>query len=267
VGLLERRAATRPHLAPSTEEVETSLETLAGVVCAICQPKDPIATLVYFHGGGYRLGSAEGSAGFGSQIARTAKVRVVVADYALAPECPFPAALHDATAVLDESRSRWPEPVALGGDSAGGGLATALVVAALRAGIAVPTGLVLISPWLDLTVSASSFESRSSTDLLFSRSQAVEAAQLYLQGWDTRDPLVSPLFATTEGFPPVLLFASTHEVLLDDSVSLVASLARSATPVTAHFVAEMQHVWPTISPQLPQSVAVLQAIAAFLASV
>ncbi len=264
--LLARRGAMQTSTALSTEEIEMTAERLNGVSCIVCQPEDPRATVLYFHGGGYRLGSAGWSAGFGFRIAEVAGVRVVLVDYALAPESPFPSALHDATMVLDESRSRWPEPIAVAGDSAGAGLAAALVVAALRAGRQVPAGLILLSPWLDLTVLSSSYESRSATDRLFSKAQAVEASQLYLQGWDARDPLVSPLFAETQGFPPVLLSASTDEVLLEDSLGLTASLARSAVPVTAHFVPEMEHAWPTISPQRPESSAVLQAMATFLAS-
>jgi epsilon-lactone hydrolase len=239
---------------------------LAGVPCVVCEPARPIATLVYFHGGGYRLGSAQWSAGFGSTLARVADTRVVLVDYGLAPENPFPAALHDAAAALDESRSRWPDPIAVGGDSAGGGLATALVVAALQGGVAMPAGLVLLSPWLDLTVSAASYESRSTSDLLFSRAQAAEAAQLYLQGWDSRDPLVSPVFAEVEGFPPVVLFASTGEVLLDDSIMLIDHLARSAGPVQANFVADVPHAWPAVTPALPAAAAALQSIATFVAS-
>jgi monoterpene epsilon-lactone hydrolase len=240
---------------------------LAGVPCVICEPARPIATLVYLHGGGYRLGSAQWSAGFGSTLAQVAGTRVVLVDYRLAPENPFPAALHDAAAALDDSRSRWSAPIVVGGDSAGGGLAAALVVAALRAGIATPAGLVLLSPWLDLTVSAASFESRSTSDLLFSRGQAAEAAQLYLQGWDPRDPLVSPVFAEVEGFPPVVLFISTGEVLLDDSITLTDHLARSAGPVQANFVADVPHAWPAVSPGLPSTAAALQSIATFVASI
>jgi epsilon-lactone hydrolase len=251
---------------PPAEGVEISAIDLAGVSCVVCEPARPIATLVYFHGGGYRLGSAQWSAGFGSTLAHIAETRVVLVDYGLAPEHPFPAALHDAAAALDGSRSRWPDPIAVGGDSAGGGLATALVVAARRAGVATPAGLVLLSPWLDLTVAAASYESRSTSDLLFSRVQAAEAAQLYLQGWDPRDPLVSPVFADLEGFPPVILFASTGEVLLDDSITFTERLARSAGPVQAHFVADVPHAWPVVSAGLPSSTTALHSIATFVAS-
>jgi epsilon-lactone hydrolase len=251
---------------PPIGGIEVSSITLAGVPCVICEPARPIATLVYFHGGGYRLGSAQWSTCFGSTLARVAETRVVLVDYSLAPENPFPAALHDAVAVLDESGSRWPALIAVGGDSAGGGLAAALVVAALQAGVAPPAGLVLLSPWLDLTVTAESYESRSTSDLLFSRAQAAEAARLYLQGWDPRDPLVSPVFAEVEGFPPVVLFTSTDEVLLDDSITLIDHLTRSGGSVQANFVADVPHAWPAVSPGLPSATAVLQSIATFVAS-
>jgi monoterpene epsilon-lactone hydrolase len=252
--------------APSGPGIEVVAMTLGGVSCVVCQPARPIATLVYFHGGGYRLGSARWSTGFGSRLAAAANARLVLVDYGLAPEDPFPAALHDATAVLDASRSHWPFPIVAGGDSAGGGLATALTVAARQAGVAPPDGLVLLSPWLDLTVSAGSYESRATADLLFSRAQAKEAALLYLQGWDPRDPLVSPIFADLAGFPPVLLFASAAEVLLDDSLTFVERLAHADTRVEVHVVVGAPHVWPTTSPELPESAAALRSIAVFLAS-
>jgi epsilon-lactone hydrolase len=251
----------------STSTVEVTTETLGGVPCVVCEPKDPVASLVYLHGGGFRLGSASGSSAFGVRMADAGRVRVVIVDYALAPEHPFPAGLHDAILVYEAVRATSSRPVLLGGDSAGGGLATSLVTAALSADLPLPCGVALFSPWVDLTVSARSYDSRSHRDLLFSASRATEAAQLYLQSWDPRDPLASPLFADLHGFPPALVFAGSEEVLVDDSLALANALAQASSTVTLHIAAGMQHVWPTTRPELPESLAALRQLSAFVTQV
>ena len=156
-------------------------------------------------------------------------------------------------------------PVLVGGDSAGGGLATSLVVAALAADLPLPSGVALFSPWLDLTVSADSYDTRAQSDMLFSAASATAAADLYLQGWDPRDPLVSPVLADLHGFPPTLLFVGSEEVLLDDALLLATALSRAGSTVALHSVAGMQHVWPTIWPELPESRTALRLLAAFVA--
>ncbi len=191
---------------------------------------------------------------------------MVLVDYALAPEHPFPAGLHDAIHVYDAVRAETSSlPVLVGGDSAGGGLATSLVVAALAAGLPLPSGVILFSPWLDLTVSADSYASRARSDLLFSATSATAAAGLYLQGWDPRHPLASPVIADLQGFPPVLLFVGSEEVLLDDALALASALSRAGSTVALHSIAGMQHVWPTIWPELRESETSLRLLAAFVA--
>ncbi len=264
--LREQRASIPRPTPTSTATVEVTTETLGGVPCVVCQPAEPVATLVHFHGGGFRLGSAAGSAAFGTRMADVARLRVVLVDYALAPEHPFPAGLHDAIHVYDAIRAEsTARPTLVGGDSAGGGLATSLVVAALAAGLPLPRGVALFSPWLDLTVSAGSYDGRAQSDMLFSATSAKEAANLYLQGWDPHDPLASPVLADLHGFPPTILFVGSEEVLLDDALTLADSLSRSGSTVALHSVAGMQHVWPTIWPELPESATALRLLAAFVA--
>jgi monoterpene epsilon-lactone hydrolase len=263
--LRELRASIPRSTPASTPTVEVTIETVGGVPCVACQPKNPVASLVYLHGGGFRLGSASGSAVFGVRLADAAGVRVVIVDYALAPEHPFPAGLHDALLVFDAVRAASSRPVLVGGDSAGGGLATSLVTAALAAHLPLPRGIALFSPWVDLTVSARSYHSRARTDLMFSAARATEAAQLYLQGWDPRDPLASPLFADLRGFPPALVFVGSEEVLLEDSLALAHALAQASSTVTLHVAAGMQHVWPTVQPDLPESEAAVRRVGDFVA--
>jgi monoterpene epsilon-lactone hydrolase len=262
--LRELRASIPQPVPTSTASVHVSTETLGGVPCVVCEPVGPVASLVYLHGGGFRLGSAAGSAAFGTRMADAAGVRVVVVDYALAPEHPFPAGLRDAMAVYDTARSSWDQPVLVGGDSAGGGLATSLVAAALAAGLPLPGGTALFSPWVDLTVTAATYESRAGSDLLFSTERAREAARLYLQGWDPRDPLASPLFADLKGFPPTLVFVGSEEVLLDDTLALERALAGAGGTVNMQVVGGMQHVWPAIYPELEESDAALRQLGVFV---
>ena len=238
---------------------------VGGVDCVVLAPLRPTATVLYFHGGGYRLGSARASTAFGARLARASGARVVLVDYRLAPEHPFPAALHDALAVYGALLDDGGPPV-VGGDSAGGGLAAACTLVVARSGAPAATGLVLLSPWVDLTVAASSFTANAGTDQLFSAASAAEAADLYLQGHDPTDPLASPLFGDLGRFPPTQIFAGGDEVLLDDALALGALLARRGVSVETHVVAGMQHVWPTLFPDLPASAEALAAMARFVRS-
>jgi acetyl esterase/lipase len=267
--LTTRRAMVAAMAGQRREEPGVSVQrrSTGGVDGVVCRP-DSGATgvIVHFHGGGYRLGSAAGSAAFGTRLAAATGWSVVLPDYRLAPEHPFPAALHDAAAVYDAVVASEPGAVVVSGDSAGGGLAVAVVVAGLEAGVPAPDGLVLFSPWVDLGVTGSSFTTRATTDQLFSRDAARAAAAGYLQGVDPRHPLASPLRADLGGVPPTLLFAALDEVLLDDAVALATALAHAGVAVQAHFVAGVQHVWPTVFPDLPESAAAVAAVARFIAT-
>jgi acetyl esterase/lipase len=251
--------------APDVAGVAVEEITVGGVTVVRCRPDGARGRVVYFHGGGYRLGSARHSAGFGARLAGAAGATVDVVEYRLAPEHPFPAALRDGAAVYDALIDADPAPPVVAGDSAGGGLAAALVVAARRSGRPRPAGLLLLSPWVDLTVSAGTYRTRADRDQLFSATSASDAAELYLQGHDARDPLASPVFAEVADWPPTQLFAGGEEVLLDDALALTGALARAGVSVEAHVVAGMQHVWPTLFPDLAESSAALGEMARFVA--
>lgn len=239
--------------------------SLGGVPVIEAIPVESKGVLLYAHGGGFRMGTAATWGGFASRVAQAASLTVVVPDYGLAPEVPFPGALHDLAAVLTLLRREAPiSPYFLGGDSAGGGLACALTLALLAAGKPGPSGLVLLSPWLDLTVSSDSYARRSEADVVFSREAAVEGAEQYLQGHKADDPLASPLLGDLSGFPSTWIGVGGREVLLDDSLALLRKLADASVAVDLRFEPEMLHVWPIIAPAVPESTAAIASMSLFL---
>jgi acetyl esterase/lipase len=226
---------------------------------------DPV--LVYFHGGGYRIASALAYRAYGSHLAQACATRVLVVDYRLAPENPFPAAVDDAVAayrwVLEEEHVP-PGRIVIGGDSAGGGLAAALLLASGRAGLPLPAGAVCLSPWVDLTNTAATYATRAEADTMFSKNSAEQAARFYLDGHAATDPLASPVFGDWRGLPPLFIQVGDAEVLLDDAARL-AKVARDAgVDVEHHVYPEMPHVWQTNFPAFPEAVQAVTQIAAFI---
>ncbi|WP_189492091.1 alpha/beta hydrolase [Streptomyces antnestii] len=278
--LLERRRAVR-RATPPPGEVRWKAEEFGGVAGIAVDPGDPPADdsagppIVHLHGGGYRLGGAEGWVGLAHRMARATGRRVIVPEYRLAPEHPFPAALHDAAAVWQAvaDPAQGPPPV-LSGDSAGGGLAVALALALRSAAAAEspavpgPHRLVLLSPLLDLRADAPSYRLNAERDRLWGRSAAREAAEGYLQGVPPEaEPLASPLLAdpaALAGLPPVLLFAGTGEALIDDATGFARRAARAQVAVEAHFLPELPHVWPLLLPDDPRSAEAMARVADFL---
>ena len=251
----------------------TATEVDAGGVGAIWTVRDDGAdddpVIVYFHGGGYRLCSARSYAPFGSHLAKACRARVLVVDYRLAPENPFPAAVDDALAayryVLDQGTPAG--RVVIGGDSAGGGLTAALLLAAGDAGLDLPAGGVCLSPWADMTATAESYETRADVDKLFSLASAKEAGGLYLAGADPENPFASPVFGDWTGMPPILIQVGDAEVLLDDAATLAVRAREAGVEVVHEVYPEMPHVWMTNYPHFPEAVEAVEQIAAFVARV
>jgi epsilon-lactone hydrolase len=259
-----REMAAAPRGEPPAG-VTVSATTVGGAGAVVCAPASPRGTVLYFHGGGYRMGAAAGWTAYTGAIADRSGARVVGLDYRLAPEHPFPAAVHDAVAaydaLLDDAAAG---PIVVGGDSAGGGLAFALALACRDADVELPAGVFGLSPWADMTISAGTFASRADTDQFFPEAAAHEAVDVYLQGADPRAPLASPALADLTGLPPALLLAGGAETLLDDTLLLATGLGRGGTSVEVHVAAGMQHVWPMLFPDLPESIAALDAIGRFV---
>ena len=232
----------------------------------ISPPDDAGAVILYLHGGGYRIGSPACYRGFGSHLAVATGATVIVVDYRLAPEDPFPAAVDDAVtayrALLDAGTA--PSQLAIAGDSAGGGLTVATLLALREADLPQPAAAVCISPWADLTVTADSYDRCAATDPYFSRLQAAESAADYLDGADPKNPLASPALADLAGLAPVLVHTSECEVLTDDAVLLAAGIEAAGGDVVLELWPEMTHVWHVMTPLVPESRDAVDHVATFL---
>jgi acetyl esterase/lipase len=239
-------------------------ERLQGVRVLRFRPPGAVtATVLHLHGGGFRLGCPEYVARFAAALAERCKIEVVCPAYRLAPEHPYPAALNDARAVLRVLAAAAAAPLILCGDSAGGGLAAGLALLATAEDIAV-AGLVLLSAWLDLTVTAASYSLNAATDPLFSGESARSAAELYLQGESARDPLASPLFAPVRGFPPTFISVGSGEVLADDSSGFHAALRAAAVPSELMVVAGMNHIAVVRDASAPGAAETFAAVGRFI---
>lgn len=248
-----------------TVECECAAAGVAGEGSGSATNAAAAPVLVYFHGGGYRMGSALAWRSFGSHLARLAGAEVVLVDYRLAPENPFPAAVDDALAAYAAllAAGQPAERIVAAGDSAGGGLAAALLLGARERGLPLPAGAALLSPWADLTNTAASFRANAESDRMFSKQAADDAATAYLTGGDPKNPLASPVFGDWTGMPPLLIHVGDTEVLLDDAARL-AEVARAAGVSVRHEIYPgMPHVWHLGYPHYPEAVRALEDVAAF----
>ncbi|MDR2857627.1 MAG: alpha/beta hydrolase [Novosphingobium sp.] len=225
----------------------------------------PRGYMLQLHGGGFRIGRPEFESLFAEALAVRCGIEVVVPQYRLAPESPFPAGLADALAALQALRVEAGDmPLIVGGDSAGGGLAASLGVLTAAGDGPQIDGLVLLSPWLDLRVTARAYAANAATDPMFSKESADVAAELYLQGFDPAHPLVSPLLAPIDTWPPTLISVGTGEVLVDDSRLFHDKLVAAGVPVELSAIDGMEHVAVVRGLALPGSAETLAAVAAFV---
>lgn len=222
--------------------------------------------LLYFHGGGYVIGSPLSHRHITGQLALTSKACVLSVDYALAPEQPFPAAVTDGVKayrwLLDHGHA--PAAIALGGDSAGGGLVVATLIAARDQGLPMPAGAVLISPWSDLTCNTETYVSRAAVDPMITPDGIRLTAGAYLAGADPRNPLASPNFADLAGLPPLLIHVGDNEVLLDDARILARRAADAGVDVRLEIWDHMFHVWHAFYQMLAEGEQAIDDLGEFL---
>jgi len=229
------------------------------------QDADESRVLLYLHGGGYLLGSIATHRSLAARIAEAAGIRALIIDYRLAPEHPFPAALEDALAAYEFLLGQGfaPERVAIGGDSAGGGLAIATLVALRDASRPPPGAAIALSPWTDLEATGESTETRADP-MIRSRDDLVATASLYLKGADPRTPTASPLYADLAGLPAIAIQVGTAERLLDDSTRIADRIRRAGGQVELEEFEDLIHVFQSLAPHVPESLEAIEKLGSFL---
>jgi len=222
--------------------------------------------LFYLHGGGYTLGSINTHRDLASRLGKAARMRVLSVGYRLAPEHPYPAAVEDALAAYQWLLREGIEPkkIAIAGDSAGGGLTMATLVALRERNLALPAAAVCLSPWVDLEMSGESMTTKASVDPMVRAEGVKMMAKLYLGENHARTALASPLYADLRGLPPLLIQVGTAEVLLDDAVRLAERAKAAGVDVTLERWEDMIHVWQFFAAMLPEGGKAIQRIGEFV---
>jgi epsilon-lactone hydrolase len=220
--------------------------------------------ILYLHGGGYVIGSLTSHRHLSFALSQASGASVLALDYRLAPEHPFPAAVNDAVNAF-----RWllnqgikSNRIVIAGDSAGGGLTVATLIALRDEGVDLPAGGVCLSPWVDLTNSADSYARIA--DPMLKKAELDSMAESYLQGQDAKTPLASPLFADLNGLPPLLIQVGTDEHLYDDSINFEARAKAAGVNVTLEVWDEMIHIWHFFYPMLQEGREAIAQIGEFV---
>ncbi|MGH7048600.1 MAG: alpha/beta hydrolase [Stellaceae bacterium] len=224
------------------------------------------AALLYLHGGGYVIGSLDSHRHLVAEAGRAAGIAALALDYRLAPEHPFPAAVDDALAGYRFLLGRGISPgrIALAGDSAGGGLVVAAMLAIRDAGLAQPGCGWCISPWVDMEAIGESMSSRAAADPTVQKAGLLEMARLYLAGAGARSPLAAPIYADLSGLAPLLIQVGACETLLDDALRLAKVAGAADVRVDLQIWPEMIHVWHLFHPELAAGKRAIEAGGAFV---
>ncbi len=264
----EMRAAMEEMAPPPQADIQCEALSANGVAAEwITAPGAAVdRAVLYLHGGGYVMGSVKTHRDLMGRISRAAQARVLGLDYRLAPEHPFPAAVDDAVAGYRFllAQGLRPTRIAIAGDSAGGGLTLATLVATRDAGLKLPGAAVCLSPWVDLEGTGESMKTRIDVDPIASKEGTHMLAQAYLAGKSLRTPLAAPLHADLTGLPPLFIQVGDHEVLLDDSTRIAERARAAGVKVTLEIWPEMVHVWQLFASFLPEGQQAVEAIGQFI---
>src|SRR5690606_2652253 len=222
--------------------------------------------VVYVHGGGYCIGSLNSHRPMLTHLAAATGGRVLAVDYRLAPEHPHPAALDDACTAYRWALAQGIDPArtVIAGDSAGGGLTLATLVALRDAGDPMPAAGVCLSPWADLTQSGATMEEKADVDPMVHAQDLDRWTKAYAGGADPASPSISPLFADLSGLPPLLIEVGTAEVLLDDARRVAARAGDVGVDVTTYEGPDLIHVWHFFAGAVPEADEGIQRVAAFI---
>lgn len=266
--LRERFERMTPLLGETPKGVRIERKTLAGRnaerYTPVGAPSD--AVVLFFHGGGYCIGSLSTHRSFAARLAEACGVTCVAFDYRLAPEHRFPGAVDDAVAAYrglvreGYTASR----IVIAGDSAGGGLTLAAIAALRDSGDAVPAAGVCLSPWTDLAMTGASIDSKAPDDPMLAPWELHAFVRHYLNGADPRNSLASPLYADYRGFPPLLIHAGDAEILRDDSARLAQRARDAGVEVTYLLEPEMVHVWHFFAALIPEGEAGLREVGQYV---
>ena len=262
---------------PSTQEIVADVRRidLAGVACEwlLAKGADPDRRVLYIHGGGWTSGNLDSHRPLSARISQAAGAAVLAVHYRLAPEHAFPAGLDDCVHAYRWLRSNGPDGAAparsvfVAGDSAGGNLTFATLLACKERGLPLPNGAIPLSPATDFSASGESFRTRAAADPILATAGAAIPAlgAAYTQGRaDPLSPLCSPLNGDLRGLPPLLIQVGDAEVLLDDSTRIAAKAKAAGVDVTLSVYPEMPHVWQLFAPFLPEASAAIEEIGGFV---
>ncbi|UJQ94518.1 alpha/beta hydrolase [Mariluticola halotolerans] len=270
LGLEESRKEWLENAAndPVPEGTKVEPVELAGVSAEWVQHPDSPGkgVFLFIHGGGYRAGGCITHRNLAARLSGASGTRVLVPDYRLAPEHPFPAALEDVSAVYGALLRNMmsPSQISIGGDSAGGGLAATLLLALRDAKGPLPSSAVFLSPWTDLTLSGESYETRREFDPSITREGLQEAAAQYAGTADPAHPLLSPIKADLTDFPPMLVHVGDHEAMLDDSLVFAERAKQAGVETEIEVWPDMWHVWHQWAPDLPEAEEAIEKIGVFI---
>jgi acetyl esterase/lipase len=285
IEMLRAQRANPPATPPSLAEMRAGMETMMArppdddVTCEkvdangvsaewISGPAaEPGRVVLYLHGGGYILGSINTHRQLCGWIAKAAGARVLAIDYRLGPEHPFPAAVDDAVRAYDWLREQGIDPagIVIAGDSAGGGLTAATLLALRDQGKPLPAAGVMLSPWTDLAGTGESIVSRAAIDPMIQGGEGIaNMADNYLAGADPKTPLASPLYGDLTGLPPLLIQVGTEEVLFDDSVRFDAKARSAGVDVTFEAWNGQVHVFQAFAFMVPEAKEAIAHIGEFV---
>lgn len=239
---------------------------LDGIPARVCVPDDRVAgtAIVYLHGGGYVTGSSFNLRALAAGLAKAAGVATFVPDYRRAPEHPYPAALRDTMTVIRAVRRSGYSRIALAGDSAGGGLALAAAIRLRDAGEPLPTGIAVISPWVDLTLAGESYLTKAAADPLLTEDWLRFCATAYAGSADPAHPEISPLFADLHGLPPLVIQAGTEDVLLSDADRLAEAATAAGVRTEYRRFPGLWHDFQQFAGMLSEADEALRALAGHL---
>ena len=252
---------------PRPRKVAYADTTVGGVDAIVATPtqEPPDRHVLYFHGGGYSVGSPRSHVAMGARLAKRAAATVTLIDYRLAPEHPYPAAIDDCVAAYRALvASTDPALVTIAGDSAGGGAAVATLCALRDAGDPMPGCGYLLSPWTDLTASGDSVRSKADVDPMIRAGLITPMAEMYAADTPLDHPGVSPLFADLAGLPPMLIQTGVDEVLLSDSTRLADRARAAGVEVVLDLADDMWHVYPMFAGLVPEATEALVRAAVFI---